>query len=340
MQRFKNILVLYQGRIGDEETLDHAITLARDNGAALTLATALKLPVGPARAILSPSSPDVRRHYACLIDERLRHLQRLAAGIRPGNFPIHCKALAGRPNEEVIRVIRRDRIDLTMMTADYETVLGAIAFGSLSIQLMRNAPCPVWVFRPGRDGEAGSVLATVDPAGPDVAPSPLDIHILNVAAALARRRNGHLDILHAWELKGADLQTSRSEITDEITERLLCRGSSACARALAQLCTAVDLDGLETEIHLPRGAAPAEIARFASCRPVDIIVMGVARTGFAASLFGNTAEDVLQRVSASVLTVKQSILAHTMESVGDTRSRQAPPICRTHSVIRSRSTNS
>ena len=42
MHRFKNILVIYNGQVGDEATLDRATALARRNAARLTVVEAMK----------------------------------------------------------------------------------------------------------------------------------------------------------------------------------------------------------------------------------------------------------------------------------------------------------
>ena len=306
MNQFKRILLLYQGRVGDEHMLDYAIALARENGACLTLATAIAPPAGALRGLLPMSIQTLSMPNGCLIEETKRHLSRLAAGIRQGNSLINCEVIPGRPDDETLRVIDNHGIDLVMMTADYETVLGAKAFGSLAIQLMRKAPCPVWCFRPRQKDETGSVLAAVSSQNADTEPLALDLQILKVAAALARHRNGRLDILRAWELSGSDLSTIRSETTSAIRARLLNSESRTAASAVAQLCAAVDLNDLDTRVHLPRGDPPIEISQFTRRRPVDVIVMGIVRSGIAASLLGNAAEEVSQTASTSVLAIKES----------------------------------
>lgn len=304
MNQFKRILLLYQGRVGDEDMLDYAIALARENGAYLTLATAIAPPSGALRALLPMSIQTLPMPYGCLIEGTKRHLSRLAAGIRQGNSLINCEVIAGRPDDETLRVIHNHGIDLVMMTADYETVLGAKAFGSLAIQLMRKAPCPVWCFRPRQNDETGSVLAAVSSQNGDMGPLSLDLQILRVAAALARHRNGRLDILRAWELSGSNLSTMRSETTSAIRARLLNSESRRAASAVARLCAAVDLDGLDIRVHLPRGDPPVEISQFTRQRPVDVIIMGIVQSGIAAALLGNAAEEVSQISSTSVLTIK------------------------------------
>ena len=305
MSQFKRILLLYQGRVGDEDMLDCAIALARENGACLTLATAIEPPAGALRALMPMSIQTLPMPYGCLIEETSRHLSRLAAGIPHGNALINCEVIPGRPDEETLRVIDDKSIDLVMMTADYETVFGAKAFGSLAIQLMRKAPCPVWCFRPRRNDETGNVLAAVGSENGEAGPWSLDLQILEVAAALARQLNGRLDILRAWELSGSNLATFRSESTSEIRARLLSNESRMAASAVARLCAAVDLDGLDIRVHLPRGDPPLEISQFARQRPVDVIVMGIVQSGIAAALLGNAAEEVSQISSTSVLTIKE-----------------------------------
>jgi nucleotide-binding universal stress UspA family protein len=59
-------------------------------------------------------------------------------------------------------------------------------------------------------------------------------------------------------------------------------------------------------VHLIRGESKDVIPELAMKQKVDLIVMGTAaRSGLPQFLIGNTAEDVLNRVDCSVLTVKQ-----------------------------------
>ncbi|MBN2318876.1 MAG: universal stress protein [Acidobacteria bacterium] len=58
-------------------------------------------------------------------------------------------------------------------------------------------------------------------------------------------------------------------------------------------------------IHLLKGDAEALIPALVKRKSIEIIVMGtVVRTGIPGFIMGNTAENILQRVDCSVLTVK------------------------------------
>jgi len=65
------------------------------------------------------------------------------------------------------------------------------------------------------------------------------------------------------------------------------------------------LQDLNHRLHLLKGDASVVITDLAAKKRVDLIVMGtVCRTGIAGFFIGNTAENVLQRVDCSMLTVK------------------------------------
>lgn len=149
------------------------------------------------------------------------------------------------------------------------------------------------------------ILAAIDPPGTNVREDELDLKILQLASSLARAENCALDILHAWDLTGSDLQSSLSEISEKRMTEILTQNNAAHEAAVKELTGEIDFGGVEPNVHLPRGVPWEIIPRFADDNAVDLIVMGtVTRTGIAGFFIGDTAEHVLQQVRCSVLTVK------------------------------------
>lgn len=304
MQRFKNILVLYDRKIGDEAALDRAADLARKNDARLTVAEAVgRFPNDVPAAHWPPAAhqTDMRQ----FVEERRSHLERLVASIRHDGVPVEASVLLGRPFLEVIRAVLRDGHDLVIMTADIWRGLRPTAFGSTSMHLMRKCPCPVWVMQPNAGRKFSRILAAVDPDVSEQTPGLLDTKILQLAGSLSRMEQCHLDILHAWDFSGADLDTSRSEISRDMMERLVARNESAHQASMARLLEAVDLQGVDFALHLPRGDPAVAIPQLVQDKQIDLIVMGtVGRTGIKGFFIGDTAEDVLRQVECSVLAIK------------------------------------
>jgi len=229
----------------------------------------------------------------------------MVASIRQDGVDVGASLLVGRPFLEVIRAVLREDYDLVVMTADIWRGLRRIGFGSTSMHLMRKCPCPVWVMQPRAERRFRRIMATVDPDVTAVQPGALELKILQLASSLARMEDCRLDVLHAWDFSGADLDTSRSEISERIMNDLIERNRTAHREALSRLLERIDLAGVDFEVHLPKGDPGREIPQAAREMAVDLIVMGtVGLSGIAGFLIGDTAELVLRQVECSVLTVK------------------------------------
>ncbi|MDJ0607661.1 MAG: universal stress protein [Kiloniellales bacterium] len=305
MRRFKNILVLYQGSVGNEQALTRAVDLAKSNGGRLTVAEVLpKLP-SDAMATLGPFTVSENQAQKCFLEEREAHLDRLTDSIRREGIETKVAVMIGKPFLEVIRAVLREHYDLVVMTADIWKGLHQITFGSTSMHLMRKCPCPVWVMHPRAGPRFRRILAAVDPSVTDPSVDPLTLKIMQLASSLARIEDCHLDIVHAWDLQGADLDTSQSEISDEIMTRLVDRNHDSHRSSVQRLVDQSDLHGLDFEVHLPKGEAARLVPQFARDQGSDLIVMGtIARSGISGFLIGDTAELVLRQVECSVLAVK------------------------------------
>ncbi len=305
MRRFKNILVLYNGSFGNEQALTRAVDLAKSNGGRLTVAETLaKLP-SDATALLGSITVSESQAQKCFLEERQAHLARLTESIRRDGIETEVAVLIGKPFLEVIRAVLREHYDLVVMTADIWKGLHQITFGSTSMHLMRKCPCPVWVMHPRAGQRFRRILAAVDPVLSDQMADPLSLKIMQLASSLARIEDCHLDIVHAWDFSGADLDTSQSEISDQIMTELVERNHATHRAGVQRLLDQIDLGDIDFEVHIPRGEPARTIPQFARDKSSDLIVMGtIARSGISGFLIGDTAELVLRQVECSVLAVK------------------------------------
>lgn len=289
MNRFHNILMLYAGRVGDESALERATALARRNNALLTVAATLDCPAASNQG---------------LVEEKAAHLARLVTSIRSQGLDVRSRVLLGRDFMAVIRAVLKDGYDLVVMTADRVQGIRALAFGTTSMHLMRKCPCPVWVMNPDASGRFRRIVAAVA-LGVDGPSSPLDIKITQMASSLARTEGGRLDLIHAWDFNGEDLDLSRSEMTAEVRSRLFGRYEHARAESMDRLLSHVEVDDIDLGTHIEHGRPEEVIPLFVRDNGVDLIVMGtVTRGGVAGLLIGTSAEHMLRMVDCSVLTIK------------------------------------
>jgi universal stress protein E len=145
-------------------------------------------------------------------------------------------------------------------------------------------------------------MAAVDPSHAFAKPSNLDRQILRAGARLVHALRGELHALHVFNPPLAmmptmpdgplvDMETSHAELE---------RGAR---RTLAKL-----VDGFEVKrshCHLVQGRPNDAIPQTAKRERCAIVAMGVvSRSGLKRFFIGNTAESVMDAVTADILVVK------------------------------------
>jgi nucleotide-binding universal stress UspA family protein len=289
VKRFKKILLVYNNGVGDDDTLSQAAALAKRNDAELTMVEVVTKTGLPARETA----------------ERQKHLSRMIASIQNEGLKTSTAILEGTPFLEIIRQVLRCGHDLVIIPAEGDVGYKHLFFGSTSMHLMRKCPCPVWVTKPRASNNYERILAAVDPSPDDVEVDGLNTEILDLATSLARLNNSELHIVHAWDITGNDLDTFRSEITEEIRDRVLRKNELMYRKPLERFLDRYVVDNDRHQIHLVRGDPGILLPKMAEEQQIDLIVMGtVVRTGVPGLFIGNTAEFVLRQVNCAVLTVK------------------------------------
>ncbi len=289
MKRFKNILVVFAGVVGDAETLAQATTLAKRNNAQLTVVEVVK--------DLDLPSIDIA--------EKGKLLQRLCASIRQEGIPLDTVILRGTPFLEIIRQVLREKHDLVMMTAEGDVGYRSLFFGSTSFHLMRKCPCSVWVTNPGGQNNYARIMAAIEPELDNASDSALNIKIMDLATSQAQLNKSELHIVQAWEVTGSDGETLQSETTKEMRAEIYRKHELLYQERLARFLVRYNLNDINHQIHLLRGTPDFMLPQLADTIQVDLIVMGtICRTGISGFFIGNTAESILRQVGCAVLTVK------------------------------------
>jgi nucleotide-binding universal stress UspA family protein len=135
---YRNILVAHDGSADADAALEHAIGLARDQHARLTLLTVAPLPRQPG-AMGAPATPDL---LECFIDT-----QRRAAESVPDDVSITTQLLRGDPAETILSTVRKDGHDLIVMGSHGHSRLHRALLGSVSHSILHNSPVPVLLIR-------------------------------------------------------------------------------------------------------------------------------------------------------------------------------------------------
>ena len=343
MQRFANILVVIGEKTENRVVVERAATLAQRNQAHLTVVNTVRelpcqapLPDVPEPLvdidIIEEWPPDAGRppgpeppmvlsewppgaempvtEPAVVIRERIveeesQRLEQWVDFVRRSGVQVSGKMLYGMPFVEIIREVLRNEHDLVMTTAEGRIGLKERLFGSAALHLMRQCPCPVWVIQSSQPEWCTRILAAVDPAPVDEEQYAINIKIMDLATALARRQQSELVVVHTWTFPVEhSLRSGRFGPSNEI-DRWVREARDLHRLRLAELLQPYALQDLKHQVYLLKGEAEHLIPELAAEKEVELIVMGtVSRTGVAGLLIGNTAEKILRQVDCSVLTVK------------------------------------
>ena len=234
------------------------------------------------------------------------HLEQIIAPIRQLGVQVSSKVLHGKPFIEIIRQVLRNGHDLVMIAAEDRRGLKNVLFGTTTMHLMRQCPCPVWVMKPDQPKQLRHILAAVDPDPTDEERNALNIKIMDLATSLAHRERCDLLIIHTWSFAlESHVRSGRVRVTQSTLDEWVENSKINHRRSLGELLQRYDLENLKHQVYMLKGEAERLIPALAAARGVELIVMGtVCRTGVAGLLIGNTAEKVLRQVDYSVLTVK------------------------------------
>ena len=314
MRRFKNILCVVNTEHDDASVLEHAVKLAVNNHAQLTVLEVIdEIPPNTTLLERTLSPIDLQDQMIRAHQNRLQEL----ASHWSQKIEIKLKVLTGILFLEVIHEVLRNGHDLVFKTAEHGMLLDRV-FGSDDMHLLRKCPCPVWLIKPNSPKTYKKILAAVDVD--DSYPSEelntrhlLNQQILEMASSLALSEFAELHIVHAWVaigesfMRGGFAARPEEEIVTYV-EEVKQQHSKNLNVLLSGVIDNLGEDALEylkPEKHLLKGYPREKVPELAEEIKVDLVVMGtVARTGLSGFFIGNTAEAILNQLDCSVLAIK------------------------------------
>ncbi|MDJ0811013.1 MAG: universal stress protein [Desulfobacterales bacterium] len=300
MQRFRNILMVYNDAATHQPALAHVITLARQSGAQLTFIDVLEdLRLAP--SVSHTALPD--DFLALRREDIATNLEALGADLDR----VGIKVELGSPPMVIIQEVIRGGHDLVVKTArGPDTGLGGRLFGNTAIKLMRKCPVPVWAFKPAAEIRFPRVLAAVGPPSEDGSDNRLNNDIVSLAAAFARAATGHLDILHCWRLHGESLLTSgRTRISGKALDAMRSQAEDRARDHLNASLLVPDLTGVAHQAHLLQGQVSIALPAFIATEEIDLVVMGsLTQAGIRGMISGSTAEQIFYAANCAVMVVK------------------------------------
>lgn len=302
MHHFHNILYVSRGLYDETDGLKQALSLARNNKAPLKV------------LIMAPALPKNMTAYAEKYETSL--VDNLQAAITATAQSLHIAAdelnitvereLDQTPAIRIIRYVLRHGHDLVIKEAETRDMRQGLK--AMDMDLLRKCPCPVWLCRPiEKSREKMRVAVAIDPQSEEPAAQALSKRMLELSTSLAHYCSGRLHIVSCWDYEFEDhmrynpwTKISEHDIQDTVQSVRLSH-----KEALHKVISQADISDHDYKLYHIRGAADLVMPDFVEAEDIDILVMGtVARTGVPGFVMGNTAENILQSVSCSLIALK------------------------------------
>lgn len=302
MKRFENILFATQGLPGHSDALGQAIRIASNDH--VKVSGLIACPDFPSHLVQYQQGYE-KSLYDSLLErvEALRLEYEVSKEQVP--FPLAVKSSA-QPAVCIIKEAITHKNDLVIKEAE-PIDEGAEGFKALDMTLLRKCPCAVWLHRPiNKPRNKRRIAVAIDPMKTSDEQHAMSLRLLELSRSIADTCDSRLHIISCWEyylenyLQENDwFQVDEAELADEVS-----RAKMKHEQALQSLIEESGISG-EIVVHLLHGKPDGQIPDSVDELEIDVLVMGtLARTGISGFVIGNTAENILQSISCSLVAMK------------------------------------
>ncbi len=273
-----------------ERALEHALALAKLFRARIELFTSAYIPPQTLAAMAAGMSPSWIQEAR---DQAKAQLEALSAKVAPQGVAVSTSLSTEEPSTAICARANEVLADLVALGTRGHTGLAHVLFGSVAERVARLTHSPVLVAHddtPAPGGYRRVLVPTDFSADADLA--------LAWARVLVEKTGGKLVLIHAYDMPAI--------VTGGVAIARASLGPALEADAREKLGALRDsLAGCEVETVVSHGRPDTAILDAAESARADLIVMGTrGRTGLAHVVMGSTAERVLRRAKAPVVTVK------------------------------------
>ena len=305
MTNIKHILYVIPDGANNELMIKKVFAFAAKKQAKITFLSVIKkIPSELHHIINLHKNIDIDKNIE---KETLVELKKILNSFKNKNTKYDIKVRVGDKYAITIEELQRQPYDL-LITTDYQhsAKLSERFFGSKHLFLLRHAPNPVLVFRPGRKKKKYRMLIAIDLEDMTVEKSVLNQKIIDYALATGIYDDVEIHIISCWKLYGESaLQHGFSRIPEQKLKEMLKESKNHYQNVFNETVKNLLQEQPEAIASLLKGSPVELIPQYAHKHHIDMLVLGtVSRSGIPGLTIGNTAEDIMQKVDCSLLMVK------------------------------------
>lgn len=298
MKQFRKMLFVSNGLSNDVAALQQAISLAAANQASLDI------------MLICPPFNAQLKDYQSSYEDFLRAEMQKAVDTALTSLPLQEKMLipidiewGTTPQVQITQRVIRSSYDLVIKDVDQGENKG---FKAMDMSLLRKCPCEVFLCRPSVAVKPPHIAVAIDPSDEEAPARELAVRLLQLADELNACYQGKISIVSCWDfaLENFLRRSVFVDLSNDQIDEMILQESNNHYQLLNGLIHEAGMQDTPKIYHL-QGTPIDLIPAFVDDERVDILVMGtVARTGLAGFIMGNTAENILQKISCSLWAMK------------------------------------
>ena len=266
---------------------DLALRTAHQHKAKLTLVHVLDVKAKVQKKMLDGPDSPARAHYQQVKDL----LDKMTTDAKNQGLESESRVLFGKAGPTLMKEVLSIKPSVLMAGAASRGPVAEALFGSTTLKLLRQCPCPVWVSK----GEDKSQITQVLVAH---CLTEMGSTALQWGVATAEAHQARVHVLHSLELDAYEGFLASLPADEVEKERTLAKERIQEELKPFTLSQAA-------QVTITEGSPHAAIYKYLEEHSIDLLIMGtIARTGLAGVFTGNTAESLLPWVRCSVIALK------------------------------------
>jgi universal stress protein E len=286
--------------------LHKAGALAKASGASVELFHVID-ELDPGRSYPETATKEaVEERRAAIVARSQARLERFAQDKSlHGVVSVTCVATWDHPPyDAVVRRALATHTDLVIAATHGHRFGARLLLRNTDWELIRHCPVPLLLVKSRRPYQRPVVVAAVDPFHTHAKPADLDARLLGAASQLAELLHGTVHVFHAYmPLVTVDTLPVAAAPAVVLPPAVEEAHGQLITRSIDRLAERAGIP--HTRCHIRMGDVAGELSALARRTRADLVVMGAVSRSVLARLFiGNTAENVLDKLSCDVLIVK------------------------------------
>jgi len=154
---YNKILVPHAGTPGGDLALKHAIHIAKSSSSEILLLHVIEdFPHVPVFSLHASQVTKIKREIAKVTNEMKtameKEMTKKVEKCRKNEIKSHLKVVTGLPAEEILKVVKNQKIDLIVMSKrrKLKGFKSLLSLGSVSRKIVENTSCPVLMMDAGK----------------------------------------------------------------------------------------------------------------------------------------------------------------------------------------------